>query len=50
MSVAVANGDWVTCVGLCSSVHLTVGDEDFSIDCFAIPLDGFELVLEIQWL
>lgn len=50
MSVTVANGDRVPCVGLCSKVTLQVGEEDFSIDCFTIPLDSFELVLGIQWL
>lgn len=50
MSVAVANGNQVTCAGLCSKVRLKVGEEGFSIDCFAIPLDGFELVLGVQWL
>lgn len=50
MSVAVANGDRVTCAGLCSGMRPTVDEEDFSIDCYAIPLDGFELVLGVQWL
>lgn len=50
MKVAVANGDRVECSGLCRDVQLAIGEEDFTVDCFAIPLDGFEVVQGVQWL
>lgn len=44
MKVVVANGDRVECSGLCRDVQLAIGEEDFTVDCFAIHLDGFEVV------
>lgn len=47
MKVAVTNGDHVECSRLCSNVQLTIGQE-FTVDCYAIPLDGFDVVLGVQ--
>lgn len=48
LSVKVANGDRVTSVGVCINTTLHIGEETFNIDCFSIPLAGFDLVLGIQ--
>lgn len=50
LSVAVANGDRVKCVGCCNNVTLSINEEAFGIDLFAIPLDAFELILGVHWL
>ena len=48
--VVVANGDRVACRGLARDVAIKIGEEFFSVDCFAIPLDCYDMVLGITWL
>ena len=50
MQVTVANGDRIGSSGLGHGLPLEVGNEKFAIDCYAIPLDEFDLVLGVQWL
>lgn len=50
MHVAVANGNRVSCTDLCALVPMIIGQEEFQVGCFTIPLDGFDLILGIQWL
>ncbi|KAJ4758083.1 polyprotein [Rhynchospora pubera] len=50
LSVAVANGDRLPSAGLCSNLALNIGDEIFSEHFFALPLDGFDVVLGCQFL
>jgi hypothetical protein len=50
LTVDVANGDRVTCEGVCPAVPITIGDEHFAVDIFIIALGGFELVLGCQWV
>lgn len=35
--------------GLHCGVDVAIGDERFSVDCYAIPLHGFDMVLGVQW-
>jgi hypothetical protein len=48
--VTVANGDSVACHGLARDVAVRVGDDVFSVDCYAIPLDCHDMVLGVVWL
>ena len=48
--VIVANGDRVACQGLARSVHLLIGNERFTVDCFSIPLAPYDMVLGLTWL
>ena len=50
LNVMVANGDRVCSPGVCLATPVTIGGEAFSIDCFALDLGGFDLVLGVQWL
>lgn len=50
MTVGVANGDRVPCEGMCSAVPFTIGEEEFTIDFFIIPLEGYEAILGCNWL
>jgi hypothetical protein len=50
LTVGVANGDRVTCDGVCPAVPITIGDKHFVVDIFIIALGGYELVLGCQWL
>lgn len=49
-TVTVANGDHVPCSGLAKDVAIRIGDEFFSIDCYSIPLDCYDMVLGIKYL
>jgi hypothetical protein len=48
--VRVANGDRVDCRGLARDVDIRIGQETFVINCFAIPLDCYDMVLGVSFL
>jgi hypothetical protein len=48
--IVVTNGDRVTCRGLACDVAIRIGDEYFTVDCYAIPLDCYDVVLGVQYL
>lgn len=48
--VAVANGDKVASSGIFHGLHLRIDQEDFFLDCYVIPLAGFDIVLGVHWL
>ena len=49
-SVIVANGDRVQCQGLARDVATKIGADFFALECYAIPLDCFDMVLGIAFL
>ena len=50
ISVKVANGERVTSPGVCKGTKIDIGKNTFLIDCFALGLDGFDIVLGVKWL
>lgn len=48
--VTVANGNRVVSSGVCRNLTICVGTEAFSPDCYTIPLEGFDVILGVQWL
>lgn len=50
INVAVVNGNKVTSMGLFWGIHVQISNEDFFLDCYVIPLAGFDIVLGVQWL
>lgn len=50
LTVKVTNGDRVTSAGVCSNLPLVIGDTEFSISYYTLPLDGFDIVLGVHWL
>ncbi|XP_066379502.1 uncharacterized protein [Miscanthus floridulus] len=48
--VIVANGDRVDCQGLARGVQLRIDTEQFTVDCFSIPLALYDMVLGLTWL
>jgi hypothetical protein len=50
LSVRVANGDRVVCPGVCPALPASVQEEPFKLTCYILPLDGFDVVLGVQWL
>ncbi|WVZ76347.1 LOW QUALITY PROTEIN: hypothetical protein U9M48_024329 [Paspalum notatum var. saurae] len=50
LSVKVANGDRVASPGFCSNTMLIIQAEEFHTSCYVLALDGFDLVLGVQWL
>jgi hypothetical protein len=47
---ALTNGDQVESSGICRGLGITIFSEPFDVDCYAIPLGGFDVVLGVQWL
>jgi hypothetical protein len=45
MTVGVANGERLPCLGVCSVLSFSINDESFCIDFLIITLEGYELVL-----
>jgi hypothetical protein len=50
LTIKVANGEWVTSGGVCRAAAMTMGSEQFHVNFYALPLDGFDIVLGVQWL
>jgi hypothetical protein len=50
LTVKVANGERVTSGGVCRAATMIVGSEQFHANFYALPLDGFDVVLGVQWL
>jgi hypothetical protein len=50
LHVTVANGDRVASTGICRVVHIFVDSEEFIIDLFVVPLEGYDMLLGMQWL
>lgn len=50
LRVAVANGKRVAYAGVCHNAMITIADESFFIDLHTIPLGGYDIVLDTQWL
>ena len=48
MRVLVDNGDRVPCEGVARDIALTIGGEEFTISCFGINLEGFDLILGVE--
>ncbi|WVZ83528.1 hypothetical protein U9M48_030666 [Paspalum notatum var. saurae] len=50
MRVTVGNGDHVACSTVCTDVRLLVGCTRFVVDCYAMPIGGYDLVLGVGFL
>jgi hypothetical protein len=48
--VKVANGKRLQSYGACKSTELSIQGETFCMDCYTLPLDGFDVILGVQWL
>ena len=48
--MVVANGDRVACRGLARDVAVRIAEEHFTVDCYAIPLDCYDVVLGTSYL
>lgn len=49
-AVTVADGDKVACQGLARELDIRIADEDFTINCYAIPLDSYDMILGLEFL
>ncbi|RRT73692.1 hypothetical protein B296_00001237 [Ensete ventricosum] len=48
--VKIANGQILKCNQKCPRVKLSLQEQDIVADFFLLPLDGFDIVLGIDWL
>ena len=45
-----ANGESVSCLGIIRQAALTISGDTFAADLFVMPLAGYDVVLDTQWL
>jgi hypothetical protein len=50
LSVKVANGERLQSYGAYKATTITIQGESFVVDCYTLPLEGFDVILGIQWL
>lgn len=50
LNVNVANGDCVMCTRCAPAVDICNGHDVFSIDCYAILPEGYDVVLSVDFL
>jgi hypothetical protein len=50
LCVKLANGDHVTTAGVCRKTRICIDSEEFIMDLFVIPVDGYDMVLGVHWL
>jgi hypothetical protein len=50
MTWPVANREHISSPGVCAARTINISGEPLSIDCYALALDGFDLVLGVKWL
>jgi hypothetical protein len=50
LSIKVANGDRVPSTGVCRQVAISIDKDTFDISCYTLAMDGFDVVLGVQWL
>jgi hypothetical protein len=50
LSGKVANGEQVQSYGVCKATSLDIQGEKFSANCYALPLEGFDIILGVHWL
>jgi|UPI0004DEAEA7 hypothetical protein len=50
LSVKVANGDRVPSTGVCRQVVISIDNDTFDISYYTLAMDGFDIVLGVQWL
>uniref|UniRef100_A0A3Q7J7N5 Reverse transcriptase domain-containing protein n=1 Tax=Solanum lycopersicum TaxID=4081 RepID=A0A3Q7J7N5_SOLLC len=48
--ISISNGEKVQCLGVCTGVTISIGEHNFIVDLYVIPLGGFDLVLGVKWL
>jgi hypothetical protein len=50
LSVKVANGERLQSYGACKATKVLVQGKSFVMNCYALPLKGFDVILGVQWL
>ncbi|XP_077242438.1 uncharacterized protein LOC143882945 [Tasmannia lanceolata] len=50
LKVNVANGHQLMCNGICPNFHWVMHGPEFTIEVRLLPLEGYDVVLGIQWL
>jgi hypothetical protein len=47
LRVTVANGECIQNLGYCKDLPITIGDEPFTLNCFGLVLDSYQMVLGV---
>jgi hypothetical protein len=46
----VANDDCVTSLSCCRDLSVSIGNEQFILNCYGLPIGSYDMVLGVQWL
>jgi hypothetical protein len=50
ITTMIANGEWITCVGIIRDAPLLIDGAAFPTDLYVMPLAGYDIVLGTKWL
>jgi hypothetical protein len=50
LSIKVANGERLQSYGVCKNTPVDIHGKIFKIDCYTLPLEGFDVILGVHWL
>jgi hypothetical protein len=50
LHVKVTNGDRVSSAGICRTLRIFIDSDEFVVDLFIIPMEGYDMLLSVQWL
>jgi hypothetical protein len=50
LSMKVANGEQLQSCGVCKATTMHIQGEKFMMDWYTLPLEGFDVILGVQWL
>jgi hypothetical protein len=50
LKVAVLGGPQISNVRSCHNLQISIGPEQFTIDCYSIPLGDYDIILAVNWL
>jgi hypothetical protein len=50
LSMKAANGKRLQSYSVCKDTRVDIQGETFMMDCYTLPLEGFDVILVVQWL
>jgi hypothetical protein len=50
LTATVANGERIACLGVLRQASIVIDSRPFAVDLYIMPMVGYDLVLDTQWL
>jgi hypothetical protein len=48
--VKIVNGEHLQSYNVCKNTAVDIQGKEFMMDCYTLPLEGFDVILGVQWL